>query len=161
MKGRRFLLFLLVLSIVSSCDKGLAPPLPETRSTITGRVRFRSPFPPCDSSHILAVVLSKDPEPFSPVQIIDGLNKTFFPFTLDSCKFLDTTYIITVKPGTYHYLGVAQFFGADLSKDWRVASFAHDEKDSARIFDLLPNDTAKNIDLDVRFDSLPRQPFIQ
>jgi hypothetical protein len=159
--GLRYLPVLLALIFGASCDKGLAPPPPETRSTINGRVTFHGAFPPCDSSHILAVVLSQDPEPFTPVQIINGLNKTFFPFTLDSCSFRDTNYVITVKPGTYRYLGVAQFFGTDLSKDWRVVGYAHTDEDSAMIFNMMPNDTIRNIELWVRFDSLPRQPFVQ
>jgi hypothetical protein len=156
------LIFCCIVFVSLSCDRGLEPPPLDTKATITGRIFFSSPFPPCDSSKILAVVLVEAPSPYTPLHLVKGIaDATVLTFILDNCSFRDTAYSFSLTPKTYRYLGVAQNFGIDLTKDWRVVGFAHDSQDSARIFDLQGGDVLNNIDIHVRFDSLVRQPFIQ
>lgn len=151
----------LVLSVFFlSCDKGLEPPPPSSLATISGTITYAGTYPPCDSVVLLAVVLATPPEPYTDSQLIAGLNSEFFPVTLDNCTFRDTTYSFTVKPGIYNYLGVAHNYG-DLFKDWQVVGFAHTANDSARVFDLKGGDNITGVNIRVRFDSLPRQPFVQ
>lgn len=159
---------LFIFSIISaflfaalSCDRGLEPPSPDTKATISGRVHFSGRFPPCDSSRILAVVLVETPPPYTPAQIVTGLYTTVIPYVLDACTFHDTTYTFTLPPKKYHYLGVAQNYDTNLSTDWRVVGFIHTANDSARIFDLKGGEVYSDIDIFVRFDSLVRQPFIK
>ncbi len=151
--------FLLLVFSISSCDKGLAP-LPASQiATISGSIHFVGMAK--DSVKILAIALAIPPPPFSTATIVSGLNTTIFPFALSTTSFRDTTYSFTVKPDTtYHYLGVVQNFG-DIFTDWRVLAFVHDDKDSAVSFTLKPGEQRAGIDLIVRFDSLPRQPFIK
>ena len=160
---RQVLLFLLFCSAAVSlcCDRGLAPPPPDTKSMISGKVYFSGRFPPCDSSRILAIVLVEAPPPYTPIQLVQGIgNATVIPFILDSCAFRDTTFSFTLSPKIYRYLGVAQHYGSDIAKDWRVVGFVHTPDDSARVFDLKGGDVYTHMDMYVRFDSLVRQPFI-
>ncbi len=151
----------LVLSILFlSCDKGLEPPPPSSLATISGTITYVGTFPPCDSVVLLAVVLATPPEPYTELQLFVGLNTEFFYSELDKCTFRDTTFSFTVKAGRYNYLGVAHNYDNPL-KDWQVVGFAHTASDSARVFDLKGGDNITGVNIRVRFDSLPRQPFIQ
>jgi hypothetical protein len=142
-----------------SCDKGLAPLPPDQIAEISGSVHFVGI--PKDSVKILAVVLVQPPPPYASSFIIGGLNTAIFPYSLSTTSFNDTSYSFTVKPDTtYHYIGVAQNFG-DLFKDWKVVAFVHDDKDSAVPFTLKPGEIRTGVNITVRFDSLPRQPFIK
>ncbi|MFI5265029.1 MAG: hypothetical protein ACHQM6_10980 [Candidatus Kapaibacterium sp.] len=135
-------------------------PIPASQiASISGSVHFIGL--PKDSVKILAVVLAEPAPPYVTSAIISGLNTTIFPYGLSTTSFNDTSYSFTVIPDTtYHYLGVAQNFG-DLFKDWKVVAFIHDDKDSAVSFTLKPGEQRTGVNLNVRFDSLPRQPFIK
>jgi hypothetical protein len=151
--------FLLSIFLFLSCDKGLAPLPPEQIAEISGSVHFIGL--PRDSVKILAVVIAQPQPPYATNAIIAGLNTTILANTLSTTTFHDTTYSFTVRPDTtYHYLGVAQNFG-DLFKDWRILAFIHDDQDSAVSFTLRPGEHRSGVDLIVRFDSIPRQPFIK
>jgi hypothetical protein len=154
------LTFLLVCSLLS-CDKGLEPPPPAP--TISGTIYYSGAKPPCDSVRLLAVVLIETAPPYVPEDLINGLlNNTVLPFLLEPCTFRDTTYMFTVVPNKrYNYLGVAQNYDTNLYNDWRVVGFSHFENDSARSFELLPGESVSAVDIRVRFDSLPRQPFVK
>ncbi len=150
----------MLLLFGQSCDKGLAPIPTSQLSSISGSIHFTGL--PKDSVKILALVLVQPPAPFTAASLIAGFNTTVLPFVLSTISFSDTTYTITVKPdSTYHYLGVAQNYGYNLLSDWRVVAFAHDDLDSAQSFTLKAGEQRIGVDLTVRFDSLPRQPFIK
>ncbi len=152
---------IVILLAFGGCDKGLAPPAPEQVTSLSGSVHFTGVFAPCDSVRILAVVLAQHPAPFSVGDLLAEYNKTIFIFQLAPCSFHDTSFSFILKPGHYQYLGVAQNYGDSLFKDWRIVGFAHNELDSALTFNLQTGDHPSNIVLRVRFDSLPRQPFIR
>src|SRR5436309_9755560 len=125
--------FLLLCALLLSCDKGLSPP----GLTISGKVHFTNLPAPTDSVKLLAVVLVEQPAPFTASMLVAGLNTTVLPFLLSTTSFRDTNYLIPVKQDvTYHYLGVAQYYGSSLLTDWRVVGFAHDARDSALSFTL-------------------------
>ena len=156
---RAIILFVLTISLIS-CDKGLAPIPTSQISSISGNITFKGI--PKDSVKILALVLVQPPAPFTAASLIAGFNTTVLPFALSSTSFNDTGYTINVKPdSTYHYLGIAQNYGYNLLTDWKVVTFAHDDKDSALSFTLKPGEHRTGIDITVHFDSLPRQPFIK
>jgi len=97
--------------------------------------------------------------PFADSTLFKGLNTTVLPISLNYGSG-DTTFIYdNLKPGIYGYLGVAQLTGKDILNDWKVVGFAHDALDSAIAFDLHSGEHIQNVDITVRFDSLPRQPF--
>lgn len=146
---------------VVSCDRGLAPPEPSKFSTLSGRVHFAGVMPPCDSVKALAVVLSQQGAPFSVSDIINGFNKTIFAVSLAPCSFQDTSFVFTLAPATYRYLGVAQLYGDSINHDWRIVGFAHTPDDSAIVYNMTPGQTDDSTVLTVRFDTLIRQPFIQ
>ncbi len=143
------------------CDKGLSPPEPSRYAILGGHIRFDGVKPPCDSVKALAVVISEQGAPFSVSDIINNINKTIFAVPLAPCSFTDTSFAFTLKPATYHYLGVAQLYGDSINRDWRIVGFAHSAEDSASQFILLPGMTDTSITLHVRFDTLIRQPFIE
>jgi hypothetical protein len=146
-------------SFFLGCDKGLEPPPPAP--TISGKIYFSGAKPPCDSIRILAVVLIEAAPPYVPETLINGfLSSSILTFVLESCTFRDTTYKLTVAPNKrYNYLGVTQNYDTNLYNDWRIVGFAHMQDDSARSFELMPGEAVRNVDIHVRFDSLPRQPF--
>jgi hypothetical protein len=149
------------LLTVASCDRGLAPPEPSKFSTLSGQVHFAGVMPPCDSVKALAVVLSQQAAPFSVTDIINNFNKTIFAVSLTPCSFQDTSFVFTLTPGTYRYLGVAQLYGDSINHDWRIVAFAHTPEDSAIVYNMNPGSTDNSTVLTVRFDTLIRQPFIQ
>lgn len=160
MSVRLRVLALLLAGCFLSCDKGLEPPPPAP--TISGNVFFDGTTA-CDSVRILAVVLIEAAPPYIPQDLVNGfLNNSILPFVLESCTFRDTTFKFTVVPDKqYHYLGVAQNYDTNLYNDWRVVGFAHLPNDSARSFKLTAGEDVSDVDIRVRFDSLPRQPFIR
>lgn len=154
-----FYLFLCLLFIASGCDKGLSPPPPQP--SIAGKVRFLSEWPHKDSVRLMALALSSEPPPFAADQLITNLLNgklltVVYPFRYG---ITDTNFYYELDTGMYYYLGVAQQFGPDPNKDWRVVGFAHDANDSALTFHVGPGDIFEDFLIDVRFDSLPRQPF--
>ncbi|HET6512450.1 MAG TPA: hypothetical protein VFH43_09685 [Candidatus Kapabacteria bacterium] len=157
---KRKLQLLLCLLFVAGCDKGLSPP-PE-RPSISGTVRFLSPWPHQDSIRIMALALVQPPPPYTGTQILSGFGKTVLPVIGEFIYgTTDTSFYIELDTGTYSYLGVAQQFGPDFANDWRVLGFVHDELDSALTFHIDENTQVTGINIDVRFDSLPRQPFVR
>jgi hypothetical protein len=149
---------LLLLFFFCSCDKGLAPPVPNP--TISGSIHFIGT--PKDSVLNLLVVAVQAQPPYQVSYLLAGaFAGTIKAFSLFTTSFHDTTYSIAISADTaYHYLGVAQQYGSDYTKDWHAVGFAHDAKDSALVFLLKPGEQKTGIDLVVNFDSLPRQPFI-
>lgn len=160
---KRLSYLFLCLLIVAGCDKGLSPPPP--KPSIAGKVRFLSEWPHKDSlgNRFLALALAKVPPPYAASQLFAGVFDGTILSVLTSFNYgtVDTSFYFEVDPGTYYYLGVAQQFGPVLATDWRVLGFAHDEKDSAIVFNISDGDRIKDIFIDVRFDSLPRQPFVK
>lgn len=152
------LVFSLLLFFFCACDKGLAPPPPSP--TISGSIHFIGT--PKDSVQALLVVLIEARPPYVASYLLAGAAAgTIKASSLSTTTFHDTTYSLTVSPDTtYHYLGVAQKYGYDLTKDWHAVGFAHDGKDSALTFIFKPGEQRSGVDLIVNFDSLPRQPFI-
>jgi hypothetical protein len=149
--------FFLLVFFTLSCDKGLEPP---GITSVSGTVHFIGS--PKDSVKIFAVVLIQLPPPFTAATLVSGLNTTVLPFILSNISFADTNYTIFVKPdSTYHYLGVAQYYGSNVMTDWRVVAFLHDDRDSAVSLTFKSGEQRTGIDITVRFDSLPRQPFIK
>jgi hypothetical protein len=154
------LIFLLFVSFLYSCDKGLAPPPLSGISTLSGTIHFKGT--PKDSVQTLLVVLVEAKPPFLASYLLAGAVNGSILATSLSTTFHDTAYSLVVKPDTtYSYLAVAQKYGYDVTKDWHAVAFAHDANDSALTFTLIPGEQKTGVDLFVNFDSLPRQPFIQ
>ncbi|MFI5263788.1 MAG: hypothetical protein ACHQM6_04675 [Candidatus Kapaibacterium sp.] len=148
----------LLLFFLFGCDKGLAPPLPAP--TVSGSIHFIGT--PKDSVQALLVVIIQAPPPYQATYLLAGAAAgTIKASSLSITSFHDTTYSIAVSADTaYRYLGVAQKYGYDVTKDWHAVGFAHDAKDSALVYLLKPGEQRTGVDLIVNFDSLPRQPFI-
>lgn len=150
-------LLLAVALLLSSCDKGLEPPV--GRPSISGRVTFQGQWPPDSLVKLLAVVLISTPPPYKPSDLISGLGSTVQYISIAGRGIPDTTFHFSLDTGTYYYLGVAQNYG-DLFKDWQAIGFAHDEKDSSLVFHVEPGRQIRDVSIVARFDSLPRQPFV-
>lgn len=143
------------------CDRGLEPPPPAP--SISGTITYSGARPSCDSVRILAVVLTELTPPYLPKDLIDGfLNNSILTYLLEPCTFRDTTYSITVVPDKrYNYLGVAQNYDTNLYNDWRIVGFVHTANDTPRSFRLAEGEALTGVDIHVRFDSLPQQPFVR
>ena len=157
MKVAYFLLWCSFIALIG-CDKGLTPPPQAQRTSLSGKIHFAGQKPDCDSVQTLAVVLSKDPAPFSINDILLKFNISIFVQVLEPCAFRDTSFTFDLKPDTYHYLGVVQKYDTAFTS-WRVIGFAHDVLDSATSFTLDSGTNITNADIRVRFDSSSRQPF--
>ena len=151
---------LILFCLFAGCDKGLEPPPPAP--SITGTVTFVG-APPTDSVRILAVVLIEAAPPYKKQDLITGFfTNTVLPYTLDPRTLRDTTFKFTVVANKrYNYLGVAQNYDTNLYNDWRLVGFARLPNDSVRTFQLAEGEAVTDVNIRVRFDSLPKQPFIE
>jgi hypothetical protein len=156
---------LLVLLGFESCDKGLAPPSTEpividtTKPGIYGVVHFSKPWPIKDSALLTLLVLSPIRPPYKvesvPIYYLTNQFKTLtIDYGVDSFKFA-----YQIDTGTYYYLGVVQQYGPDIQKSLHVVGFAHDSLDTPLQFDLRSIRSFPGVQINVRYDSLPVQPF--
>jgi hypothetical protein len=158
---QRILSLFLCLIAFAGCDKGLSPP-PNDRPAIGGKVRFIGEWPHKDSVGQLALALVSTPPPYTDTGLLGGLYKTVLPVISSfGHGTKDTTFFYEVEPKPYYYLGVAQIILGEDTNIVRVIGFSHDENDAPRVFDLTNGGQILDVDIEVRFDSLPKQPFIE
>lgn len=161
-------MWLCVLGITSSCNGGLDPiaaqqqqkALPSISGTITYKGGIDA-WPPADSiKDIRVVALTRYPPPDIIAEVLS--KKAYFTDGLPSPADT-TTYIITFPspaPQRLAAIVVAQQYGEDITKHWRVIgiySLTGDNQPSP--VDLGIQATQQHIDITVDFSNLPPQPF--
>ncbi|MCB0281818.1 MAG: hypothetical protein KDF60_04495 [Calditrichaeota bacterium] len=160
----KYILFVLVLFFLITCDHGIAPDNESSSITgISGSVYFRN-WPPADSIKLLKMVVFYN---FPPKDILsEVLNDSAFayptalteslPYGIDSLH-----YEMELKAGRYGYIVIAQQYGDDIFNDWRAVG-QHDKTpaDSLPTAVFVEKGILKtNIDIIVDFNQLPVQPF--
>jgi hypothetical protein len=157
-------MLLLVLLLLAGCG-GLDPTVLPTEAYITGTVRFRGAWPPVDSLQDLRVVAFQNYPPQDVLgEVLSG--KALFtterlPFCVDSAAY---QLRVEKLPVTFRYIVVAQQYGPDLLRHWRVVGIygCPPPADTACQPGSLQVQEAGRwyrADIEVDFEHLPPQPF--
>jgi hypothetical protein len=162
---RRVIPVLLLFPLLSACDEGLKPtPTYVPRGTVSGLITYHN-WPPRDSLVDLRLVAFTQFPPLNIVSsVLNGvavvypsINDTaLVPFYVDSLR-----YSFQTVAGHYAYLVVAQQFGADIMKDWRVVGQYDLDTNLAvpTAIDVPENGVVSAININVDFKNPPPQPF--
>jgi len=159
--------FISVLSLLffSACDEGLKPvPAYVPSGTLSGLITYHN-WPPRDSLVNLRIVAFTEFPPtdivFSVLQGIAAVypsigDTALIPFYVDSLR-----YSFVVRAGHYPYVVVAQQFGPDVMKNWRVVGQYDLDTNLAvpEAIDVPDRGVVKDVNINVDFTNLPPQPF--
>jgi len=159
-----YLILLLVLFSITSCDKGLHPPPPMMKSSISGLITYvngKDKWPEPDSVLDIRVAMFKV---YPPQDILTELLSGNAYFTDSLPRFVDSSsYFIEISnpPEEIKYIVVAQQFGSIL--DWKAVGVYTVNGNVNEPSSILvePGIDYKNINIKVNFDSLPPQPFLK
>jgi hypothetical protein len=154
-------IFVFVIAL-TSCDKGLEPPPPILKSSLSGMITYvngKDKWPPADSVIDIRVVAFKS---YPPDDILGEITKGNAYYTASLPMFTDTSsYEIEIPdpPLTIKYLVVAQQYGSFL--DWRVIGVWTLSGDNTKpsTIDIKAGESYKDLNINVDFDNLPPQPF--
>ena len=167
-----FVLFLiLILSLISGCDKGIEPE-PETtfppgQMGFSGKVTFTGGWPAgIKRTHIVIfknqIQTSDDFFPPNLAFVIDSISYRSIQFTYNSVNnnFIP---IFQIAPGDYQYIVVAQSRTQDISlerKDWFIVGIYYKNNDRSRPGTMTIQDgrMTTGIDVYVDFNNPPPQP---
>lgn len=177
--GQRGLIFLrscrlwcgimLMLTVLSSCDGGLDPiaasKATDAKPSISGLITYKngpSAWPPADSiKDIRVVAFTRYPPPDIIAEVLG--QKAFFtetmPVAVDSSSY--RLELPSPMPTSIAAIVVAQQYGNDITKDWRVIGIYSATGDNTQPtpLDLTSTTVWKNINITVDFSNLPPQPF--
>jgi hypothetical protein len=153
-----------VITLIYGCDHGLAPAEIKTdpgNSGLSGTITYQN-WPPPDSINNLKVIVFKHYPPDNIFEEVTSGRAIVYPEELSESlpQFVDSTqFTLSVEPGVYEYVVVAQQFGGLF--DWRaVGQFDETPEDSLPTpVTVLANSVLQNIDIHVDFNKLPVQPF--
>lgn len=163
---RQLMRFMVVLFLFfSACDDGLKPvPAYVPTGTISGLITYHN-WPPRDSLVDLRIVAFTQFPPSNVISsVLNGLavvyppvgDTALVPFYVDSLR-----YGFRIRAGHYPYVIVAQQFGPDVMKQWRVVG-QYDLDTTLTMpeaIDVQDQGVLQNISINVDFRNLPPQPF--
>ncbi len=160
MQGRVLSGVLLLGSLVGGCTGGLDPTQLPREAFLRGRVIFRGTWPPADSVLDLRVVAFQHYPPRNVFEeIVSGravFSKERLPFNVEWAP-----YELTVEqpPVVFRYIIVAQQYGPDLFRHWRVVGVYGRDSSQPDSLWVEPGEVYPGVDIVVDFDHLPPQPF--
>lgn len=160
---RRHLRFVLVLFslLLTSCENGLSPETTAAPAVknygISGVIHFRN-WPPNDSVLDLRLAVLKDTSINNLLNdVLQGKARytNTIHYGVDSEKY--TLLLPPLSPGIFPLVGVAQQYGPDIQKDWRVVGLYYANNDSsAPGAVVVPADSiVPNINITVDFSRPP------
>jgi hypothetical protein len=161
--------FVFVLLLLVSCDSGLDPVATgketEAKPSISGLITYKngaSSWPPADSiKDIRVVAFTRYPPPDIIAEVLG--QKAFFteamPVGVDSSSY--RIELPSPLPAGIAAIVVAQQYGNDITKDWRVIGIYSATGDNTQptALDLTTASIWRNINITVDFSNLPPQPF--
>ncbi len=150
----------LVLGI-SACSGGLNPEMVPVEAKISGTVWFRGTWPPADSVRDLRVVAFQTYPPTNVLEEVLAGRAVFserLPIAVQSSPYELT---IPRPPVVLRYIVVAQQYGPDLFRHWRVVGVYTRDTLTYRPESLAveTGGVYPGVDIHVNFDRLPPQPF--
>jgi hypothetical protein len=158
-----YLLYLLsiFLSLIPNygCDQGLAPIV--KHRGISGTVYFMN-WLPIDSLRDLRVVAFKDAPSGNIVSDISSGRAEYTsqlqPFFIDSISY--RLQFATLPAGKISYIAVAQQYGPNSMKDWRVVGVFYADNDTTKPGTVnIPQDSfVDGVNIFVNFHNIPPQP---
>ncbi|GBD06501.1 hypothetical protein HRbin21_00294 [bacterium HR21] len=145
------------------CTGGLDPAMVPVEAKISGTVWFRGPWPPPDSLLDLRVVAFQVYPPTNVLEEVLG-GRALFSERLPAAPSVErASYEITVPqpPMVFRYIIVAQQYGPDIFRHWRVIGVYTRDTVSYRPDSLWvePGGVYPNVNIQVDFERLPPQPF--
>jgi hypothetical protein len=150
---------LLAALCVGGCTGGLDPTTLPVEAVIRGTVSFRGTWPPADSLRDLRVVAFQNYPPTDVVGEVLGGRALFserLPFFVESAPY---ELRVERPPVTFRYLIVAQQYGPDLFRHWRVVGVYGRDPTQPESLRVEPGEVYPRVDIVVDFDHLPPQPF--
>lgn len=158
-----------VLLLLSSCDGGLDPIAAgketEAKPSISGLITYKNgpaAWPPADSiKDIRVVAFTRYPPPDIIAEVLG--QKAFFtetmPVAVDSSSY--RIELPSPSPSSIAAIVVAQQYGNDITKEWRVIGIYSATGDNSQptTLDLTSTTSWRNINITVDFSNLPPQPF--
>lgn len=167
----KFILIIIVFLILSGCDKGLTPPIPEkVDQGISGTIYYRGNFPDSLKEHrliaakmyrkyrsineILNLILTGSDS----IQIFPSIASPPLPLQkIDSLR-----YRFSLPPSVYKYIAVVQTTGELLdSTRWRIVG-VYGKMDGTFQPDSVEvkiGEFIENVNINVDYNNLPPQPF--
>jgi hypothetical protein len=164
---RVFLINVLPVLLLESCDKGLSPSAPPSQPIpmgyMSGVIRYQH-WPSRDSLHDLRLVAFRV---FPPSNIVNEVllgravvypplgDTALVPFFVDSLP-----YQFILPAGEYQYVVVAQQYGPGVTTDWRAVG-QYDLDSNLTVpspVTVAADDTSRNIDINVDFRNPPPPP---
>jgi len=155
-------LAILFVSIIVSCNGGLAPPPISDKSYIGGIITYvngKNEWPPADSVIDIRVAAFKVYPPKDIITEITGGN-AYFSVPLDMFVNSDTFNLeIPNPPEEIKYIVVAQQYGTIF--EWRAIGVWTLTGDASKPSSILiePGKSYLDLDINVDFKNLPPQPF--
>lgn len=145
------------------CTGGLDPAMVPVEGKIAGTVWFRGPWPPADSVLDLRVVAFQVYPPTNVLEEVLSGRALFSERLLAALSVESAPYELVVPqpPVVFRYIVVAQQYGPDIFRHWRVVGVYTRDTVSYRPDSLLvePGGVYPNVDIQVNFERLPPQPF--
>jgi hypothetical protein len=154
----------LLLFILGGCDEGLSPvsaSSPASRHGISGAIYFRN-WPPRDSVLDLRLAAFKGLPSSDLVSDIQQGRARFTdmlsPYGADSIPY--RLLLAPLSPGRFSYIGVAQQFGPNIQRDWRLVGVYHAGGDttSPGFIDVPADSVVPGVNITVDFLHPPPQP---
>ncbi|GIV53496.1 MAG: hypothetical protein KatS3mg039_0014 [Candidatus Kapaibacterium sp.] len=164
---RRYGLLATVAFLALCCNSGLDPTALPPEASISGRLIVRggsASYPPRDSLVDLRVVAFRTIPRDSSIIAAVLSGQAYFTQTsvLDSSNYHITIAFTdgTPEPLTLEYIAVAQQYGSNVFRDWRVVGvYSHDSLWTPKAVTLTRGVHRTDIDITIDFRNPPPQPF--
>lgn len=155
----KFLKIIIIIILLTSCDKGLEPPEVIEPAILTGKITYINNWPDDDSLFAVRIAAFKaEPGQGLVQEVIDGnayFNLETMPFNVDSTEF---ELIIDEPPLTLNYIAVAWQYEDNLESQRVIGIYSLNNDDTPASIDLDPGEQFE-INIEVNWDDLPPQPF--
>ena len=157
-------LFVVLIIYFYGCNEGLAPPEPNSKTSISGKITYKGGidnWPPVDSVYGIRVVAFKN---YPPQDIINEIISGNAYFTEESLAFYtdSSSFYIEINdpPVELQYIVVAWQYDSLITsqKAAGVYTLTGDVNNPSKL-NVQKGNAYKNIDINVDFKNLPPQPF--
>lgn len=157
---------LLCALLAGGCDEGLKPPAAATITPgiLSGTVRFVNWDSAGTVVDLRLVIFRNFPPPDLIQEVLQGRASVYPPFgggALVPTGADSVAYALSLSPGVYQYVAIAQQFGPDVMADWRaVGQYDLDTNlTTPTPVTITAGTRLSGIDITVDFAHLPPPPF--
>ena len=165
--GKRAFVWIVLIFMILSCDKGLEPPT--VRTGFGGTVTFQQgTWPSVPDSITSLLVVASQVFPLDSASVYNGLLanppyvflETLLEGTAAAVPHDSVNYEVTVPPTTYYYIGVIQRIGQSLSiSNLRVVGLYVDSLSQRKVLTVGEEEFIQGVNMHADFYNPPPQPF--